>query len=366
MSFLAHGRAFGTASGPVMAVPLSEHAPMRRGITTGFAPRNPRIHRIYNAAVVSVVILVFLPLMALIAVALLVTQGPRIIYSGERIGKDQKPFNILKFRTLDDKKAAELTANQVLPTGSNIETPLGRFLRASRLDELPQLFNVLRGDMNLVGPRPVREAIAQIERQRVPDYDRKFAVKPGLVGHSQAYMTHGTTKRIRSRYNNMLIDAPVNYRAEVALFGKVGFNVLRRAIQETRKRLTGKRSDQLATERASRMSLRLLDRRTGIAQSVAALDGQTIVLSRPIALPFIHDLQVRITLGNGRIRNARVTLTPLDEIGARFAYECKTDAGQYTIERYALDLAVVGPACPPKRQEAALIEGQPISLHALA
>lgn len=108
----------------------------------------------YNASVVSVVILALLPLMAVIAIALFLTQGPRILYSGARIGKDQVPFNILKFRTLDDKKAAALTANQVLPAGSNIETPLGRFLRASRLDELPQLFNVLRGDMNLVGPAP--------------------------------------------------------------------------------------------------------------------------------------------------------------------------------------------------------------------
>ncbi|NVO21735.1 sugar transferase [Donghicola mangrovi] len=353
MSFLAHGRAFSEASGPVKAIPKSVSAPMRRGISTGFAPRHPRLHRCYNAAVVSVVIVAFLPLMALISVALLLTQGPRIIYSGERIGKDRVPFNILKFRTLDDKKAAALTANQVLPAGSNIETPLGRFLRASRLDELPQLFNVLRGDMNLVGPRPVREAIAVIERARVPDYDRKFAVKPGLVGHSQAYMTHGTTKRIRSRYNNMLIDAPVNYGAELGLFAKVGFSVLRRAAQETLKRLRGIGPDQMAATRASQMGLRLLDVRTGISQTIAALDAETIVLNRPIALPFTHDLKVRIQLGNGRFRQARITLTPLDEIGARFAYDCKTDGGRYTIERYVLDLAVVGPARPtlPERDE---------------
>lgn len=349
MSFLAHGRTFGAASGPVKAVRVPESSRLRRGISTGFAPRNPRLHRIYNASVVSVVILALMPLMAVIALALLVTQGPRIIYSGPRIGKDQVPFNILKFRTLDDKKAAALTANQVLPAGSNIETPLGRFLRASRLDELPQLFNVLRGDMNLVGPRPVRDAIAQIERQRVPNYDHKFAVKPGLVGHSQAYMTHGTTKRIRARYNNMLIDAPVNYGAEIGLFGKVGFNVLRRAVQEGLKRLRGQKPDQLATLRANQMGLRLQDRRTGISQMIAALDGETVVLERPIALPFHHDLQVRIQLGNGRSRMARITLTPLDELGARFAYDCKTDAGRYTIERYVLDLAVVGPARPMTR-----------------
>ncbi len=349
MSFLAHGRTFGAASGPVKAVRVPQSSGLRRGVSTGFAPRNQRLHRIYNASVVSVVIVALLPLMAVIAAALLMTQGPRIIYSGSRIGKDQVPFNILKFRTLDDKKAAALTANQVLPAGSNIETPLGRFLRASRLDELPQLFNVLRGDMNLVGPRPVREAIAQIERQRVPNYDHKFAVKPGLVGHSQAYMTHGTTKRIRARYNNMLIDAPVNYGAEIGLFGKVGFSVLRRAVQEGLKRLRGQKADKLAALRAKDMCLRLQDRRTGISQMVAALDGDTIVLERPIALPFTHDLQVRIQLGNGRSRMARVTLTPLDEIGARFAYDCKSDAGRYTIERYVLDLAVVGPARPAVR-----------------
>lgn len=159
-------------------------------------------------------------------------------------------------------------------------------------------------------------------------------------------MTHGTTKRIRARYNNMLIDAPVNYGAEIALFGKVGFNVLRRAAQEALKRLRGQKADQLATLRAKEMGLRLQDRRTGISQMVAALDGDTIVLERPIALPFDHDLQVRIQLGNGRSRVARISMTPLDEIGARFAYDCKTDAGRYTIERYVLDLAVVGPTRP--------------------
>lgn len=351
MSFLAHGRAFAGVHRPVETRHPIQKAQNRRGISTGFAPRHPRFHRIYNLSIVSVVIVAFLPLMALIAVALLLTQGRGIVYSGERIGQNGVPFNILKFRTLDTAKAAKLTADRVLPAGSNLETPLGRYLRASRLDELPQLFNVLRGDMNLVGPRPVREAIATIERARVANYDRRFAVKPGLVGHSQAYMTHGTTKAIRSRYNNMLIDAPVRYHAELGLFVKVGLSVLKRALQETLIRVRGITPDRRAAKRAEDMHLRLVDGVSGISQQIMALNAETIVLKRPCALPFDHRLHLRIDLGKGRSRIVRLTLTPLDEIGARFAYSCKTDAGRYTLERYVLDLAVVGPARPAKPLE---------------
>ncbi|MEC9199353.1 MAG: sugar transferase [Pseudomonadota bacterium] len=352
MSFHPQARTFRAVSGPVENPSSQRAMGSRNGVKTGFAPRHAGVHRLYNAVIAAALISVSLPLFVTISVALLLTQGPGIIYRGERIGLNGKSFNILKFRTLDNRKAAELTSDKVLPADSNIETPLGRYLRASRLDEMPQLFNVLMGHMNMVGPRPVRKAIADIERLRVPNYDHKFRVKPGLVGHSQAYMTHGTSKRIRARYNNMLVTAPVNYRYEMALFAKVGLNVLLRAAEESYKRLTQKGADQIAKDRARRMQLALVDQGSDKTQLVTALSANTLVLRRPLFLARNDRYWVEITLAGGRVRRAAVALTPLDGTGTRFAYSCRSDAARYMIERYVLDLAVVGPSRPTGRNKA--------------
>ena len=184
---------------------------------SGFQPRYEGLHRFYNTAVAGAIFLFALPVIACLTLLVFLTQGRPIFYKGERVGRNGSSFNIIKFRTLDTDKAAKLTQNQVLPQGSGLETPLGGFLRDTRLDELPQLWNIIRGDMNICGPRPVREEIAVLHRKDIPDYDARFAVKPGMLGPTQALMGHGTPKPVRARLNAALCRKPVNYRREIEM-----------------------------------------------------------------------------------------------------------------------------------------------------
>jgi lipopolysaccharide/colanic/teichoic acid biosynthesis glycosyltransferase len=170
-------------------------------------------------------ILACLPLILLITALLAVTQGPRnVFYAGERLGKDRKPFRILKFKTLRDE-ASLLTAGQVLPSGSQLETPIGKHLRDTRLDELPQLFNVLIGDMNMFGPRPVRPSIAAKCRATIPGYDARFQVKPGLIGYTQALIPHGTDKAIRARINARICRSESDLVQELLFIAVTGLSV---------------------------------------------------------------------------------------------------------------------------------------------
>src|SRR3546814_779337 len=124
-----------------------------------------------------------------------------------------------------------MTRHQVLAEGSNLETPLGRFLRYTRLDELPQLINVLMGDMNLMGPRPVRPEIADVVGGSITQYDLRFSVKPGLVGYTQCLMLHGTPKRMRNRLNARLCKQPASPLRELVFVAITGVAVLRCALR---------------------------------------------------------------------------------------------------------------------------------------
>jgi lipopolysaccharide/colanic/teichoic acid biosynthesis glycosyltransferase len=231
---------------------------------SGYQPRHPALYRAWNIAVVLPLIAFCLPLMAFIAALLAITQGPRnIFYFGLRIGKDQQPFHIIKFQTLRPE-AALLTRDRVLPSNSRMETPLGRPLRETRLDELPQLFNVLRGDMNLLGPRPVRPNIANIYRDAIPDYDIRFKVKPGLVGYTQALMPHGADKAIRARVNNLLCRKPVSLTREIRFVAITGMAVLGWSVRTFFKGLRHMCHRALGQK---------VSRRTIVRQGTARIDG---------------------------------------------------------------------------------------------
>ncbi len=119
------------------------------------------------------------------------------LYRGERLGLNKKPFTILKFRTLKPN-AARVLSGDLVSQGHNAETKIGSFLRDTRLDELPQLVNVLVGDMNLVGPRPERREVYEKSCKGVRGYERRFSVRPGVIGYSQVFTPHRTYKRFRS------------------------------------------------------------------------------------------------------------------------------------------------------------------------
>jgi lipopolysaccharide/colanic/teichoic acid biosynthesis glycosyltransferase len=122
-------------------------------------------------------------------------------YSGERLGRNFKPYTMYKIRTLREDGEYE-KQGVILPPDSERELPCGKFLRYSRLDELPQLWNVIRGDMNLVGPRPLRRVVYEQLRQELSNCDTRFKVKPGLTGYAQFLTPSHTPKRIRFAIDN--------------------------------------------------------------------------------------------------------------------------------------------------------------------
>ncbi len=128
------------------------------------------------------------PVMGAIAIATRLTSGRPILYRGQRVGRYGVVFTMYKFRTLAadaETRLGPYLGPELTRLTENELTPLGRILRAVYLDELPQLINVVRGDMSLVGPRPVRPAFFDALCEEIPQYWQRLVVRPGLTGFAQ-------------------------------------------------------------------------------------------------------------------------------------------------------------------------------------
>jgi lipopolysaccharide/colanic/teichoic acid biosynthesis glycosyltransferase len=163
------------------------------------------VNRLINVAVALLGLALLGPLMLVIA-ALVKLSDPQapVLYRGQRLGRGAKPFTIFKFRTMVPEAETRI-GGQLIGRDSPHITPLGRVLRSRKLDELPQLLNVLRGDMSFVGPRPARSVFAPELRGRVPGYDRRFLVRPGITGLAQVRGGYYTDPRNKLRYELIYI-----------------------------------------------------------------------------------------------------------------------------------------------------------------
>jgi len=144
----------------------------------------------------SVFLILLSPVALVIAVIMLVTSGRPVLYRGQRVGRGGHFFEMLKFRTL--KPGAEERIGQYLGAElverTDIElTRIGRWLKASQLDEIPQLWNVLRGDMSFVGPRPIRPRFFTELAHDLPAYWQRLVVRPGLTGFAQVRRGYETS-----------------------------------------------------------------------------------------------------------------------------------------------------------------------------
>lgn len=152
------------------------------------------------------------PLWIVISLLILLEDGRPIIYSQERVGKDGRVFKILKFRSMK-KNAEEDTGPIWAMENDSRVTKVGRILRATALDELPQLINILKGEMSFVGPRPERPELQRAFVQTFPEFEKRLCVKPGLTGIAQIFGKYDTPPNHKLKYDllyikraNMLLD----------------------------------------------------------------------------------------------------------------------------------------------------------------
>ena len=146
----------------------------------------------YADVLVSVLLLLLSAPLLLLALALVkLHDGGAVIYRQQRSGLLGQPFNVLKIRTMSLN--AEAAGAQWAQTNDQRITPVGYWLRRTRLDELPQLINVLRGEMSLIGPRPERPDLEQILEQQIPNYKLRHWMRPGLSGWAQVNMPYASS-----------------------------------------------------------------------------------------------------------------------------------------------------------------------------
>ena len=190
------------------------------------------MERFLDFLIACMCIIVFAPLFVVCFIAILLEDGQPAIYTQERIGLHGKPFNIYKFRSM--RRDAEQDGPQLLLDGAMNDprlTRVGRFLRAHHLDELPQLWNVLRGDMAFIGYRPERKFYIDQIMERDPRYELLYKIRPGVTSYATLYNGYTDTieKMLRRleldlyylEHQSMWFDAKVLFKTFISIvFGK--------------------------------------------------------------------------------------------------------------------------------------------------
>ncbi len=164
----------------------------------------PYFSCLLNVTIALLGLVVLSPLFLLLALLVRSSGAGKILYKGKRVGKDEQIITLYKFRTMQIGAEHQIGA-RLLAEKDNFVTPIGKVLRYLKLDELPQLLNVLKGDMALVGPRPVRPVFLPTLKATIPRYEERFHVLPGITGLAQFRGGYYTTSRNKLRYDLLYI-----------------------------------------------------------------------------------------------------------------------------------------------------------------
>jgi exopolysaccharide biosynthesis polyprenyl glycosylphosphotransferase len=197
--------------------------------------------RIAESVLAALALFALAPLFALVALAILVSAGRPIFYTQERVGRRGRLFRMIKFRSM--KCDAERETGPIWASDHDARcTRIGDWLRHTNIDELPQLVNVVRGEMSLVGPRPERPSFVDQFRQTIPDYDLRHAVPGGMTGWAQVHGWRGRTSlRKRVQYDldyiqrwSLGLDLRILLMTVQHVFwGKTSWNELKRPVKTT-------------------------------------------------------------------------------------------------------------------------------------
>ncbi len=202
--------------------------------SNGFASANHlrnTLDWVFNASMGFVLLLLTWPVMLITTILIKLDEGLKapIFYFQERVGLDGQAFNIVKFRSM--RVDAEKNGAQMASENDDRTTKIGKFIRKYRIDELPQIYNVMRGDMGFVGPRPERPEFVQQLIKNIPYYNERHNVKPGLTGWAQLKYPYGATEEdsleklkydlYYIKHRSFMLDLLILIRTvEIVLFGK--------------------------------------------------------------------------------------------------------------------------------------------------
>ncbi|MCM3717693.1 sugar transferase [Fictibacillus phosphorivorans] len=160
--------------------------------------------RVFDLVISTILLVISSPIMLFLYILIPLTSKGSALYLQERIGLNGKPYSIYKFRSMENN-AEKMTGPTLAASNDPRVTSVGKWIRATRLDELPQLFNVLRGDMSIVGPRPERDYFVKQFKDEIPEYEDRLTVKPGITGLAQVLANYTTTVEDKLHYDLLYI-----------------------------------------------------------------------------------------------------------------------------------------------------------------
>jgi lipopolysaccharide/colanic/teichoic acid biosynthesis glycosyltransferase len=195
-------------------------------------PRD-RALRALDVALSALFLLVALPFSLVLVLVIAAASGRPLLYRGERVGRGGRIFTMLKFRTLKadaEQRLGPYLGEELVRRTQDEFTPIGKWLKATQLDEVPQFWNVLRGDMSLVGPRPIRPVFFEQLAHDLPAYWQRLTVRPGLTGLAQVRRSYETSMAEKLAHDLEWI-ADRSVRLYLRTVWATGWRVLRQSLR---------------------------------------------------------------------------------------------------------------------------------------